>query len=152
MRISDWSSDVCSSDLFKINIMIEQYFKLPGRKVSLNAYKKQEKIVKLDDKNLEKASFHLISISVHIKSLIFHIEQLVKIKLLYDLSLIRHFKAEIHKLISYFENKVLKEERKGYFKSKLRAIVNINDYLLTSDDETIFRTEKFIQSILTKKR
>ena len=75
--------------------MIEQYFKLPERKVSLNAYKKQEKIVKLDDKNLEKASFHLISISVHIKSLIFHIEQLVKIKLLYDFSLIRHFKAGI---------------------------------------------------------
>ena len=36
------------------------------------------------------------------------------------------------------------------FKSKLRAIENINDYLITSDDETIFRTEKFIESILTK--
>ena len=36
--------------------MVEQYFKLPGRKVSLNAYKKQEKIVKLDEKNLEKTS------------------------------------------------------------------------------------------------
>ena len=132
--------------------MIEQYFKLPGRKVSLNAYKKQEKIVNLDEKNLEKTSFHLISISVHLKSLIFHIEQLVKIKLLYDFSLIRHFKAEIHKLISYFEKVVLKEERKGYFQDKLRAIENINDYLITSDDETIFRTEKFIESILTKKR
>ena len=132
--------------------MKKQYFKLPGRKVSLNASKKQDTIVKLDEKNLEKTSFHLISISVHLKSLIFHIEQLVKIKLLYDFSLIRHFKAEIHKLISYFENKVLKEERKGYFKSKLRAIENINDYLITSDDETIFRTEKFIESILIKKR
>ena len=132
--------------------MIEQYFKLPTRKVSLNAYKKQEKIVKLDEKNLEKTSFHLISISVHLKSLIFHIEQLVKIKLLYDFSLIRHFKAEIHKLISYYEKVVLKEERKDYFQDKLRAIENINDYLLTSDDETIFRTEKFIDSILSKKR
>ena len=46
--------------------MIEQYFKLPSRKISLNAYKKQEKTVKLDDKNIEKASFHLISISVHL--------------------------------------------------------------------------------------
>ena len=45
-----------------------------------------------------------------------------------------------------------KEEIKGYFQDKLRAIENINDYLLTSDDETIFRTEKFIESILTKKR
>ena len=52
----------------------------------------------------------------------------------------------------YYENVVLKEERKGYFQDKLRAIENINDYLLTSDDETIFRTEKFIESILTKKR
>ena len=132
--------------------MIEQYFKLPARKVSLNAYKKEEKKPKLDEKKLEKASFHLISISIHLKSLIFHIEQLVKIKLLYDFSLIRHFKAEIHKLISYYEKVVLKEERKGYFQDKLRAIENINDYLLTSDDETIFRTEKFIDSILTKKR
>ena len=132
--------------------MIEQYFKLPARKVSLNAYKKEEKKPKLDEKKLEKTSFHLISISVHLKSLIFHIEQLVKIKLLYDFSLIRHFKAEIHKLISYYEKVVLKEERKGYFQDKLRAIENINDYLLTSDDETIFRTEKFIDSILTKKR
>ena len=104
--------------------MIEQYFKLPNRKVSLNAYKKEEKRPKLDEKNLEKASFHLISISVHLKSLIFHIEQLVKIKLLYDFSLIRHFKAEIHKLISYYEKVVLKEERKGYFQDKLRAIDN----------------------------
>ena len=132
--------------------MIEQYFKLPGRKVSLNAYKKQEKIVNLDEKNLEKTFFHLISVSVHLKSLIFHIEQLVKIKLLYDFSLIRHFKAEIHKLISYYERVVLKEERKGFFQDKLRAIENINDYLIISDDETIFRTEKFIESILTKKR
>ena len=132
--------------------MIEQYFKLPARKVSLNAYKKQEKIVKLDEKNLEKASFHLISISIHLKSLIFHIENLVKMKLLYDFRLIREFKAEIHKLTSYFEKTVLKGERKEYFQSKLRAIENINDYLLTSDDETIFRTEKFIESILTKKR
>ena len=132
--------------------MIEQYFKLPSRKISLNAYKKEEKKPNLDEKNIEKASFHLISISVHLKSLIFHIEQLVKIKLLYDFSLIRHFKAEIHKLISYYEKVVLKEERKGYFQDKLRAIENINDYLLTSDDETIFRTEKFIDSILTKKR
>jgi len=132
--------------------MIQQYFKLPTRKVSLNAYKKEEKRPKLDEKNLEKTSFHLISISIHLKSLIFHIEQLVKIKLLYDFSLIRHFKAEIHKLISYFEKVVLKEERKGYFQDKLRAIENINDYLLNSDDETIFRTEKFIESILTKKR
>jgi hypothetical protein len=132
--------------------MIEQYFKLPNRKVTLSTYKKEEKIPKLDEKNLEKASFHLISISVHLKSLIFHIEQLVKIKLLYDFSLIRQFKAEIHKLISYFEKVVLKEERKGYFQDKLRAIENINDYLITSDDETIFRTEKFIESILTKKR
>ena len=132
--------------------MIEQYFKLPTRKVSLSAYKKEEKKPKLDEKNLEKASFHLISISIHLKSLIFHIENLVKIKLLYDFKLIRDFKAEIHKLISYFENKVLKEERKEYFENKLRAIENINDYLLISDDETIFRTEKFIDSILTKKR
>lgn len=132
--------------------MIEQYFKLPTRKVSLSAYKKEEKKPKLDEKNLEKASFHLISISIYLKSLIFHIENLVKIKLLYDFKLIRDFKAEIHKLISYFENKVLKEERKEYFENKLRAIENINDYLLISDDETIFRTEKFIQSILTKKR
>ena len=132
--------------------MIEQYFKLPTRKVSLSAYKKEEKLPKLDEKNLEKASFHLICISIYLKSLIFHIENLVKIKLLYDFKLIRDFKAEIHKLISYFENKVLKEERKEYFENKLRAIENINDYLLISDDETIFRTEKFIQSILTKKR
>ena len=132
--------------------MIEQYFKLPTRKVSLSAYKKEEKKPKLDEKNLEKASFHLISISIYLKSLIFHIENLVKIKLLYDFKLIRDFKAEIHKLISYFENKVLKEERKEYFENKLRAIENINDYLLISDDETIFRTEKFIESILTKKR
>ena len=78
--------------------MIEQYFKLPSRKISLNAYKKEEKKPNLDEKNIEKASFHLISISVHLKSLIFHIEQLVKINLLYDFSLIRHFKAEIHNL------------------------------------------------------
>ena len=130
--------------------MIEQYFKLPTRKVSLSTYKKEEKSPKLDEKNLEKASFHLISISIHLKSLIFHIETLVKIKLLYDFRLIIDFKAEIHKLISYFKEKVLKEERKEYFENKLRAIENINDYLLISDDETIFRTEKFIESILTK--
>ena len=50
-------------------------------------------------------------------------------------------------------NKLKKDNKvnEDYFKSKLRAIENIN-FMLINNDEAIVRTEKFIESILTKKR
>ena len=48
----------------------------------------------------------------------------------------------------------LKKDHKineDYYKTKLRAIENIN-FMLINNDDAIVRTEKFIESILTKKR
>ena len=53
-----------------------------------------------------------------------------------------------------FKDSILKSEEKlneEYFKTKLRAIENIN-FMLINNDDAIVRTEKFIESILTKKR
>ena len=53
-----------------------------------------------------------------------------------------------------FKDSILKSEEKlneEYFKTKLRAIENIC-FMLINNDDAILRTEKFIESILTKKR
>ena len=49
------------------------------------------------------------------------------------------------------QNKPSDLNKEEYFKTKLRAIENIN-FMLINNDDAIIRTEKFIQSILTKKR
>ena len=56
-------------------------------------------------------------------------------------------------LESYFLAQIKKDHKvnEEYFKTKLRAIENIN-FMLINNDDAIIRTEKFIESILTKKR
>ena len=67
--------------------------------------------------------------------------------------LIVDFMQEMKSLEAYFLKQIKKDNKvnEDYFKSKLRAIENIN-FLLINNDEAILRTEKFIESILTKKR
>jgi hypothetical protein len=67
--------------------------------------------------------------------------------------LIVDFMQEMKSLEKYFLQKIKKDHKinEEYFKTKLRAIENIN-FMLINNDDAIIRTEKFIKSILTKKR
>ena len=60
---------------------------------------------------------------------------------------------EMKSLEKYFINQIKKDNEinEEYFKTKLRAIENIS-FMLINNDDAIVRTEKFIESILTKKR
>lgn len=63
------------------------------------------------------------------------------------------FMQVIKSLEKYFLAQIKKDSKvnEEYFKTKLRAIENIN-FMLINNDDAIIRTEKFIESILTKKR
>ena len=67
--------------------------------------------------------------------------------------LIVDFMQEMKSLETHFLKQIKKDNKvnEDYFKSKLRAIENIN-FMLINNDDAISRTEKFIESILTKKR
>ena len=116
--------------------------------------KETKKFDYLSESEQIKATKTLISVNIYAKSLLFELKKMQRLGMLNNYSLIIDFMAEMSKLQSYFEKEILSKNKDNndIFKDKLRAIENINDYLLISDDETIFRTEKFIESILTKKR
>ena len=131
---------------------IQKYFSAPKLKPQIKTKKVEFK--DLSEKDQELATQKLISVNAFASSLLHELNVLKRLGLIDSFPLIIDF-LQIFKSLEHDFKKKLKKDHKvneKYYKDKLRAIENINGYLLISDDETIFRTEKFIQSILTKKR
>ena len=131
---------------------IQKYFSAPKLKPQIKT--KKIEFIDLSDEDQKLATQKLISANAFFSSLLHKLNVLKRLGLLDSFPLIIDFMQEMKSLEALFIGKIKKDNEinEDYFKSKLRAIENINDYLITSDDETIFRTEKFIESILTKKR
>ncbi len=117
--------------------------------------KKERRITmpELSEKQQAYVSHKTISISVFTSALEHELKALKRLGILKSFPLIKDFQAEMKVLTDYFTTKVLKDEdRKEYYQSRLTAIENIIAYLLASDDELIYRTERFIESKLTKSK
>ena len=107
----------------------------------------------LSDKDQELATQKLISVNAFASSLLHELNVLKRLGMVDSFPLIVDFMQEMKSLEKYFLEQIKKDNEinEEYFKSKLRAIENIN-FMLINNDDAIVRTEKFIQSILTKKR
>ena len=143
--------------VYLINIMIPQkntiqkYFSAPKLKPQIKTKKIEFK--DLSDKDQELATQKLISANAFASSLLHELNVLKRLGIVDSFPLILDFIKEFKSLEEYFKNKLKKDHKinEEYFKTKLRAIENIN-FMLINNDDAIVRTEKFIQSILTKKR
>ena len=143
--------------VYLINIMIPQkntiqkYFSAPKLKPQIKTKKIEFK--DLSDKDQELATQKLISANAFASSLLHELNVLKRLGIVDSFPLILDFIKEFKSLEEYFKNKLKKDHKinEEYFKTKLRAIENIN-FMLINNDDAIIRTEKFIQSILTKKR
>ena len=130
---------------------IQKYFSAP----KLNPQIKTKKIEfkDLSDKDQELATQKLISVNAFASSLLHELNVLKRLGMVESFPLIVDFMQEMKSLETYFINKLKNDNEinEEYFKDKLRAIENIN-FMLINNDDAIVRTEKFIESILTKKK
>ena len=130
---------------------IQKYFSAPKLKPQIKSKKIEFK--DLSDKDQELATQKLISVNAFASSLLHELNVLKRLGMTDSFSRIIDFMQEMKSLETYFLNQIKKDNEinEDYFKSKLRAIENIN-FMLINNDDAIVRTEKFIQSILNKKR
>ena len=130
---------------------IQKYFSAPKLKPQIKT--KKVEFIDLSDEDQKLATQKLISANAFFSSLLHELNVLKRLGLLDSFPLIIDFMQEMKSLEAFFIWKLKKDNEinEDYFKSKLRAIENIN-FLLINNDEAILRTEKFIESILTKKR
>ena len=130
---------------------IQKYFSAPKLKPQIKTKKIEFK--DLSDKDQELATQKLISVNAFASSLLHELNVLKRLGMVESFPLILDFMKEMKSLESYFINQIKKDNEinEDYFKTKLRAIENIS-FMLINNDDAIIRTEKFIQSILTKKR
>ena len=130
---------------------IQKYFSTPKIKTQIKTKKVDFK--ELSDKDQELATQKLISVNAFASSLLHELNVLKRLGMVESFPLIVDFMQEMKSLEKYFLQKIKKDHKinEEYFKTKLRAIENIN-FMLINNDDAIVRTEKFIESILTKKR
>ena len=130
---------------------IQNYFSAPKLKPQIKTKKIEFK--DLSDKDQELATQKLISVNAFASSLLHELNVLKRLGMVESFPLIVDFMQEMKSLETYFINKLKNDNEinEEYFKDKLRAIENIN-FMLINNDDAIVRTEKFIESILTKKR
>ena len=130
---------------------IQNYFSAPKLKPQIKT--KQIVFKELSDKDQELATQKLISVNAFASSLLHELNVLKRLGMVESFPLILDFIKEFKSLETYFINQIKKDHKvnEEYFKTKLRAIENIN-FMLINNDDAILRTEKFIESILTKKR
>ena len=130
---------------------IQNYFSPPKLKPQIKTKKIEFK--DLSDKEQELATQKLISVNAFASSLLHELNVLKRLGMVESFPLIVDFMQEMKSLEKYFLAQIKKDHKvnEEYFKTKLRAIENIN-FMLINNDDAIVRTEKFIESILTKKR
>ena len=130
---------------------IQKYFSTPKIKTQIKTKKVDFK--ELSDKDQELATQKLISVNAFASSLLHELNVLKRLGMVESFPLIVDFMQEMKYLEKYFLEQIKKDNEinEDYFKTKLRAIENIN-FMLINNDDAIVRTEKFIESILTKKR
>ena len=130
---------------------IQNYFSAPKLKPQIKSKKIEFK--DLSEKDQELATQKLISVNAFASSLLHELNVLKRLGMVESFPLIVDFMQEMKYLEKYFLQKIKNDHKinEAYFKTKLRAIENIN-FMLINNDDAIVRTEKFIQSILTKKR
>ena len=130
---------------------IQKYFSAPKLKPQIKTKKIEFK--DLSDKDQKLATQKLISVNAFASSLLHELNVLKRLGMVDSFPLIVDFMQEMKSLEAYFKRKLKKDHKinEKYFKTKLRAIENIN-FMLINNDDAIVRTEKFIESILTKKR
>ena len=130
---------------------IQKYFSTPKIKTQIKTKKVDFK--ELSDKDQELATQKLISVNAFASSLLHELNVLKRLGMVESFPLIVDFMQEMKSLEKYFLEQIKKDNEinEDYFKTKLRAIENIN-FMLINNDDAIVRTEKFIESILTKKR
>ena len=130
---------------------IQKYFSTPKIKTQIKTKKVDFK--ELSDKDQELATQKIIAVNVFASSLLHELNVLKRLGMVDSFPLIVDFMQEMKSLEKYFLQKIKKDHKinEEYFKTKLRAIENIN-FMLINNDDAIIRTEKFIKSILTKKR
>ena len=130
---------------------IQKYFSAPKLKPQIKTKKVDFK--ELSDKDQELATQKLISVNAFASSLLHELNVLKRLGMTDSFSLIIDFMKEMKSLETYFLAQIKKDHKinNEYFKTKLRVIENIN-FMLINNDDAIVRTEKFIESILTKKR
>ena len=130
---------------------IQKYFSTPKIKTQIKTKKIEFK--DLSDKDQELVTQKLISANAFASSLLHELNVLKRLGIVDSFPLILDFIKEFKSLEEYFKNKLKKDHKinEAYFKTKLRAIENIS-FMLINNDDAILRTEKFIESILTKNR
>ena len=130
---------------------IQKYFSAPKLKPQIKSKKIEFK--DLSDKDQELATQKLISVNAFASSLLHELNVLKRLGMTDSFSRIIDFMKEMKSLETYFLAQIKKDHKvnEEYFKTKLRAIENIN-FMLINNDDAIVRTEKFIESILSKKR
>ena len=130
---------------------IQKYFSAPKLKPQIKTKKIEFK--DLSDKDQELATQKLISVNAFASSLLHELNVLKRLGMTDSFSRIIDFMKEMKSLETYFLAQIKKDHKvnEEYFKTKLRVIENIN-FMLINNDDAIVRTEKFIESILTKKR
>ena len=130
---------------------IQKYFSAPKLKPQIKSKKIEFKDLSYKDQKL--ATQKLISVNAFASSLLHELNVLKRLGMTDSFSRIIDFMKEMKSLETYFLQKIKKDHKinEEYFKTKLRAIENIN-FMLINNDDAIVRTEKFIESILSKKR
>ena len=130
---------------------IQKYFSAPKLKPEIKTKKVEFK--DLSDKDQELVTQKLISANAFASSLLHELNVLKRLGIVDSFPIILDFIKEFKSLETYFLQKIKKDHKinEEYFNTKLRAIENIN-FMLINNDDAILRTEKFIESILTKKR
>ena len=130
---------------------IQKYFSAPKLKPQIKTKKIEFKDLSLKDQEL--ATQKLISVNAFASSLLHELNVLKRLGMTDSFSRIIDFMKEMKSLETYFLAQIKKDHKvnEEYFKTKLRVIENIN-FMLINNDDAIVRTEKFIESILTKKR
>ena len=130
---------------------IQKYFSTPKIKQQIKTKKFDFK--ELSDKDQELATQKIIAVNVFASSLLHELNVLKRLGMVDSFPLIINFIEQFKSIEAIFKEKLKKDNEinNEYFKTKLRAIENIN-FMLINNDDAIVRTEKFIESILTKKR
>ena len=128
---------------------IQKYFSTPKIKQQIKTKKVDFK--ELSDKDQELATQKIIAVNVFASSLLHELNVLKRLGMVDSFPLIINFIEQFKSIEVIFKEKLKKDNEinNEYFKTKLRAIENIN-FMLINNDEAILRTEKFIESILTK--
>ncbi len=130
---------------------IQKYFSTPKIKQQIKTKKVDFK--ELSDKDQELATQKIIAVNVFASSLLHELNVLKRLGIVDSFPLIINFIEQFKSIEVIFKEKQKKDNEinNEYFKTKLRVIENIN-FMLINNDDAIVRTEKFIESILTKKR